>query len=299
MLSSNWANQFVGRCHVLLSRQHGRNPHTEQTNCRTYWLIPMHHRSQLASISRVTHALLKDQLMNSNWKNFCRTGVWLFVCLLPTSQSFADLSNGSFEEPNTGPLPTGRFISQDLVPNWQTNATSGFIEIWSNGFNGVDAYEGNQHAELNADQASTLFQDVSGIDSGLIVGFEFAHRARVGTDVMRLTITDLGADNMQGGGNDSVLFSKEYSATTLQWEFNTSSAEAPIMALGNNVRFAYEAISTGSGNLTQGNFIDAANFGVGIAIPEPSAGTFLIGLAWLTLMPRRRNSRTRLFRGVV
>ncbi|MEZ6097080.1 MAG: PEP-CTERM sorting domain-containing protein [Pirellulaceae bacterium] len=131
-----------------------------------------------------------------------------------------------------------------------------------------------------------LFQDVSGINAGEHLGFEFAHRARVGTDVMTFTITDLGADNLLGGGNDSILFSKEYSATTLGWEFNTSASEGPIVAMGNNIRFSYEAVSTGSGNLVRGNFIDAVSIGT-VAVPEPSTAT-LLGLAAFGLVFRRR-----------
>ncbi len=230
----------------------------------------------------------------------------LLVCIAFTGQVNADLINGSFENPDTGPLPTARFISQVLVPPWKTTASSGNIEIWSNNFLGVLAYEGKQHAELNSDQASTLFQDVSGVDSGLNLGFEFAHRARVGTDVMRLTITDLGIDNTNGGGNDTVLFTKEYAATTLNWEFNTSVGEPSIVALGNDMRFAYEAVSTGSGDLTRGNFIDAARFGTSFAVPEPSAVVFL-GLSALGVCFRRGRrecgklpvNATRKFRGVV
>ncbi len=209
-----------------------------------------------------------------------------------SGQVRGDLVNGGFEDPDTGSLSSAVFIDQSFVPGWKTNAASGLIEIWSSNFNGVSAYQGQQHVELNSDQASTLFQDVSGIGAGLTVGFEFAHRARMGTDVMRLTITDLGADNTVGGGNDSVLFTNAYSATTLNWNFNNSVSEAPIVALGNDVRFAYEAVSTGSGDLTQGNFIDAASFGVGVAIPEPSAAAFLLGLAGLGMCFRRRRTST-------
>ena len=155
----------------------------------------------------------------------------LFVFAGVTSQVHGDLANGDFEDPDTGPLPSAVFIDQSLVPHWQTTATDQTIEIWSNGFDGVTSYNGKQHAELNAEEASTLFQDVSGIASGFVVGFEFAHRARVGNDVMRLTITDLGIDNMEGGGNDTVLFSKEYTASASGWEFNTSLGEAPIVTL--------------------------------------------------------------------
>ncbi len=252
---------------------------------------------------KITKFFSPGETVILNWKNKFDAGLktaafaakkfiylGLLVGIAFTGQVHADLANGSFEDPDTGPLPTARYIPQALVPHWQTTATTQIIEIWSNGFNGVSAYAGKQHAELNSDQASTLFQDVSGIGAGLTVGFEFAHRARMGTDVMRLTITDLGADNAVGGGDDLVLFTNAYSATTLNWNFNTSIGAAPIVALGHDVRFAYEAISTGSGDLTKGNFIDAASFGVGVAVPEPSTATFLCGLAGLGMLFRRRRT---------
>lgn len=106
------------------------------------------------------------------------------------------------------------------------------------------------------------------------MGFEFAHRARVGIDVMNLSITDLGLDNIFGTGDDTVLFTKNYSADTSAWVFNTNAGENPIITLGNNIRFAYSAVSTGSGNPSVGNFLDAADFGVDagvvVSVPEPS-----------------------------
>ncbi len=246
--------------------------------------------------------------MTFNLKSACNTGLkstafaarkllclGVLVCIANAGLVHADLINGGFENPDTGPLPSAVFMHQSLVPGWKTNAASELIEIWSSGFNGVSAYEGKQHAELNSDQASILFQDISGIAAGLNVGFEFAHRARVGTDVMRLTITDLGSDNMTGGGNDTVLFTNQYSATTLNWIFNTSVGDPSIIALGNDVRFAYEAVSTGSGDLTQGNFIDAARFGTSLAVPEPSAvaclGLVALGVCFRS---RHRSEPTRL-----
>ena len=42
------------------------------------------------------------------------------------------------------------FFAEDSVPGWFTNDSTGLIEIWSTGFNGVPSYAGNQFAELNA-----------------------------------------------------------------------------------------------------------------------------------------------------
>ncbi len=184
------------------------------------------------------------------------------------SKAQAALINGGFETPDISSGPTFSHQNPANVPGWQ--ATDPAIEIWANGFRGVTSYEGTQHAEINTFTNGTLFQEVSGLAAGVQVGFEFAHRARVGTDVMNLAITDLGLDNVFGTADDTVLFTKNYSATTAAWVFNTNAGEAPIITLGNNVRLAYSAVSTGSGKPGEGNFLDAADFGVNVGVvPEP------------------------------
>ena len=198
-----------------------------------------------------------------------------------TSEAQAGLINGGLELPDLGTSPILQQLPPANVPGWQT--TDSLIEIWVNGFRGVPAYQGKQFAEINANINGTLFQNVSGIAAGSQVGFTFAHRARQGTDVMALTITDLGSDNLPGGGNDTVLFTKQYSATASAWVQNTSAGEASIIALGNNIRFAYSAISTGSGNISIGNFFDAADFGVGVGVTVPEPSTIL-GLGLVTLV---------------
>ena len=123
-----------------------------------------------------------------------------------------------------------------------------------------------------AEVDQTLFQEISGIGTGQEVSFEFAHRGRVGTDVINFSITDLGIDNLFGTGDDTVLFSKNYSADTSGWVFNTNAGEDPIITLGIDLRFAYFGVSTGSGDSRVGNFLDAAYFSVdgGVDVPEPS-----------------------------
>lgn len=200
----------------------------------------------------------------------------------------AALINGGFEAYG---VPAGGIafpLDADSggIPGWRTTATDNAIEIWGNGFNGVPAFEGVDFAELNATQVSTLFQDVAGIPAAATIGFQFAHRGRAGVDTMRLTITDLGADNVFGGGDDSVLFTNTYSDGTAAWGFYTGTG---ITALGNSVRFAYEAVSA-AGGPTVGNFLDDVDFGVGVGEPVPAPGGLAIaalGLAGLAAFRRR------------
>lgn len=208
----------------------------------------------------------------------------------------AGLINGSFELPSQSPgVASNGFVSNSDMPGWRTTAPDGLMEIWSDDFLGVTSYLGAQHAELNAFFESTLYQDTS-IGAGLEVGFQFAHRGREGTDTMRLTITDLGANNALGGGDDTILFTKAYATGNHAWAFYTSVGETKIVTLGNMVRFAYESVSS-TGGTTIGNFLDAADFGVGVAgtptaapVPEPSTLALVAGGIG-TLVARRRRVR--------
>jgi len=59
-----------------------------------------------------------------------------------------------------------------------------------------------------------------------------------------------------------------------------------VTALGNSMRFAFEAVSAVGGN-TQGNLIDWCDFGVGV-IPAPGAISLLVIGAFVGGRSRRR-----------
>lgn len=217
--------------------------------------------------------------------------------LAASGTAHASLINGGFETSTGTPfVADGNWglANENDVAGWETTATDNLIELWGNNYSSVSggpvpAYEGRQFAEINATQFAALYQDVFGITAGSIVGFEFAHRGRSGVDTLRMMITDLGADNALGGGDDTELFSRNYSTGNTAWAFYTSAGEAPISALGNATRFSYQAISTANGSPSVGNFIDAADFGVGVqAVPEPaSIALIALGLAGLGLRRKR------------
>jgi hypothetical protein len=229
---------------------------------------------------------------------------WIAAVILCTASPLraALFTNGGFEEPDR---PDAAFfpvlVSQASVPGWSTTSSAGVIEIWRNGFvdfsgNTFLAFEGDQFVELNALSADTLFQDVGGISAGSLVGFEFAHQGRFGVDTMQFRLTDLGADNGPGGGDDTILFQQSYTANNTGWQFHVNPD--PITALGNDVRIELVSISAAGGN-TQGNFVDAVAFGVdaGNVVPEPSS--FILLLIGSTLsgglaMARRRRPTTTL-----
>lgn len=100
--------------------------------------------------------------------------------------------NGSFEEPGQ----TDKAPQLDYVPGWSTTATDRLIEFGVNTkassapqLWGTDKSipDGNQFAELNADEVSTLYQNVSTVD-GHIYEWGLSHRGRAGTDTMALII---------------------------------------------------------------------------------------------------------------
>lgn len=100
--------------------------------------------------------------------------------------------NGSFEDP----ARTDKAPQLDYVPGWSTTATDRLIEFGVNTkassapqLWGTDKSipDGNQFAELNADEASTLYQNVSTV-GGHIYEWGLSHRGRAGTDTMALII---------------------------------------------------------------------------------------------------------------
>ena len=208
----------------------------------------------------------------------------VLIALSLASSSFAQvrptgLINPGFEEPR-GKEQTYTLVK--AIPGWKTNDKE--FEIWNTEVLGVTPHEGAQFVEINAWIAGTLYQDVTGIQSGAMLDFTFAHRGRNGDDTMKFSITDLGADNALGGGDDTELYAHEYASGKGAWSVYGTDDEMEIQALGNTVRFAYQAIAAAGGNPGQGNLLDAANFGIGMGslrttLEAPASGTpIMIGL---------------------
>ncbi len=160
----------------------------------------------------------------------------------------SQLDNGGFEAPVI-PNNSYRLVNENAVPGWSTTATDKQIELWSTPFNGVTAFEGRQFAELNATQASALYQDLP-TTPGQTLTWSLAHRARQGTDTMRVVIGSPGASGVENS---------RFSDTTAGWGRHTGTYVVP--ANQTITRFAFEAVSSGSGNPTIGNFLDDISFG--------------------------------------
>jgi outer membrane protein OmpA-like peptidoglycan-associated protein len=161
--------------------------------------------------------------------------------------SNTSLVNGDFELPVI-PAKSFRLPNQRDVPGWETTATDGRIEIWSTGFQRVDAPEGKQFAELNATQASELFQVVD-TTPGDVLTWSLMHRARGGGSA---------------GDTMTVNIGEEDNAPNATYTFTTTLSQGWVRRTGTYVvpegqtrtRFGFESGPTASGRATVGNFLD-------------------------------------------
>lgn len=109
------------------------------------------------------------------------------------------LQNGSFEE---GQTFTNDYTQPDqsAVPSWNTTAFQGKIELFRKNTNtyisGVtlEPKDGTYAAELNADEESTLYQNVKTSPSS-VYEWGLDHGARNGKDIMALVIGPKQSDN--------------------------------------------------------------------------------------------------------
>ncbi len=185
------------------------------------------------------------------------------VLAAPCDGSTTALGNGDFETPVV-PADTYVLLPAASVPPWQTTDGAGEIELWGTGFLGVPAFEGNAFAELNANTAGTLYQDVVST-SGEIMTWSLAHRAREGVDVMQVLIGDANAADVNGtAGWDYV--SPDLTDGVDDWGTHTDQFVVPTGQTC--TRLAFRAVVAGSGNNSIGNFLDAVEFAISIP-PEP------------------------------
>ncbi|MDJ0568243.1 MAG: hypothetical protein QNJ53_04285 [Pleurocapsa sp. MO_192.B19] len=177
--------------------------------------------------------------------------------------------------PTTGYSGYGRSRFKDA----QGNPFKHLVELWVNRFQGVPAARGNQFAELNAQADSALYQDIL-VFAGEEIPWSAAHRGRQKdnkADVAEVFISD--PNDWTGptfSGNKlysaQIETSKNGSISTI----NPSLGNVPNSQLKNPLssgwvkysdtwqgpstskkyRFAFQSISTGSGNNTVGNFLD-------------------------------------------
>ncbi len=192
--------------------------------------------------------------------NGCDSVRTLYLVVNPQN-CFIPTINPSFETP-LAPPGANWFFNDALVPGWKTTEADNEIEVWSSGFLGVPAYDGNQFVELNANAPSGLYQDYN-TPTPLTFNFSYAHRGRAGVDVAGVY-----------AGPPSGPYTLLQTATdgNTAWGFHTGSYTVPA---GQPVtRFIFQAISenglTGP-NVSVGNFLDDVNFTAQNALLSDSA----------------------------
>ena len=173
------------------------------------------------------------------------------------------LGNGGFESPGV-PADSYAILPASLVAPWSTTDVG--IEVWGDGFLGVPAYEGSNFAELNANIAGTLYQDVVSTP-GSTMTWTLQHRGRDGTDVMQVLIGDaLTADVSSDLGWNAI--SGDISDGPAEWG---AESDTYVVPPGQTcTRFAFRAVSSGVGIASYGNLLDGIGFVVTIpAVPTP------------------------------
>ncbi|MDP9861143.1 MULTISPECIES: Ig-like domain-containing protein [Streptosporangium] len=166
-----------------------------------------------------------------------------------------NLVNGSFETPAVRRIDWNiPDASTNPAVGWHTTATDNKLEFWPSGAGGVPAADGRQFAELNANQVSTLYQDVPTVP-GTQMTWSLYHRGRLGTDVMRVLIGAPGAPVPQTPTGAS---SPDISDGNTAWGHYSGTYVVPA---GQTVtRFAFKSVSAAGGRPTFGNFLDGVVF---------------------------------------
>lgn len=160
-------------------------------------------------------------------------------------QCLIDTINSDFENPGFSNNSVN-FINHHAMQGWRTTASDEIIEVWNN-FQNVTAYSGSQFIELNANQASGVYQDFN-TPVSTVFTFGFAHRGRQGTDVCGLYA------GPPGGPYELI---KTSTTGTSAWNYYTGTYTVPEGQT--ETRFKFEAISA-AGGITVGNFLDDISF---------------------------------------
>ena len=179
----------------------------------------------------------------------------------------SSLGNGGFETPGVAAGDIGIFAEADIPP-WHTTDVGGVLEIWGDGFQGVPSYEGVDFAEINANSAGTLYQDVVSTP-GTTMTWTVAHHGRLGDDAMRVLIGDAGTADV-GSDTGWDFISGDLVDGTAAWGVHSDDYVVPDGQTC--TRFAFRAVSSTGGDNSFGNLVDAISFAIPAApTPTPRA----------------------------
>ena len=157
-----------------------------------------------------------------------------------------DLANGGFEQP--GGINAFKFLDQSDVDGWSTTEPDGQIELWHTGYLDVPAAEGQQFAELSANEPGELYQERATVP-GTPLTYVVSHRGRSGVDTMAINI---------GPPGGPPTLSRNVSTGNTDWQQVFGRYVVPA---GQTVtRFGFAAVQNASGNPSIGNFLDGIVF---------------------------------------
>ncbi|WP_313915831.1 putative Ig domain-containing protein, partial [Tahibacter sp.] len=222
---------------------------------------------------------------------FARRVLVALVCLvmapLASAQVQRTFVNLGFEQPSAGASTCFFQVADAQVPGWTTNhpsqagvncapsitAQSGpLIEIWANTFNGVNARAGQQFAELNAEAASRIYQNVC-LAAGEPIDWRFSHRGRQSATVSDVTefrvgssagtnrVVRAGTQTDGGGGvvtcygDDGGVATNACTSTLASFGWRDYSGHFTWQGTTGVQAIGFEAVSA-AGGATIGNFID-------------------------------------------
>ena len=181
---------------------------------------------------------------------------------------------------STHPTTGYRGFGNSRFRNAGGNPFNRLVEIWGGGFLGVQAAEGNSFAELNAQADSALYQDIL-VFSNESIPWSASHRGRARADIS--DIAEVFISDPADWTGPTFAGDKLYSATIstsnngsitgitpVTGSISDTSASTTSLANGwakysdtwtgpafsKKYRFAFQAVSTGGGDNTVGNFLD-------------------------------------------
>lgn len=150
------------------------------------------------------------------------------------------INNPSFET-NTPSFSKWTTVNISQIDSWETDTSGYNVELWEDGFSGVDAVDGDYFIELNSNKSGSLYQDLETVPGTTLV-WTVSHRGRIGTDTASLSIgtdSDLEVAETMKDGNSWGTYTQEYVVPEGQ----------------TTTRFYLESISSSGGD-SYGNFID-------------------------------------------
>ncbi|MCC5629384.1 hypothetical protein LC613_15440 [Nostoc sphaeroides CHAB 2801] len=255
--------------------------------------------------------------MKNLWQNFNIFGWGLIgatLVLQPTSAQAQYIQrsflNPGFESPVFGSAGEQCYVQvdQSLILGWSTTHGSvkagtgnctGYtspglvplIEIWTSGFLGANTATnaGNQFAELNAEEASELYQNICLIKDETIT-FSFLHRGRSSATVADVanfliglntnpTSTIFGTFSTTSSGTVTAQPVAQNGATIPTVTNNNAgngwvrySGTVPYTGASGNQPVGFAAVSTAGGDNTVGNFLDEVQF-AGLPVVEFTASS--------------------------